>query len=275
MPAGMLIRWLMTQRGLSTSSSKAADEEAGQPLLSASWEHPQNNKPPHRTDSDISTTSSSEGPVIRQSTVLELTRLSMPDTHVLLVAFVFGSAAALMSACVPYFTGLIIDYASIDPDRCALIQAATKLAPLSASGLWWHMKCACNTPKHAFAQRTVSPTIKVCAVQRSTMNYCRPQRHVFRSLLTSVLCWLYVFVHLQACVQRHYAQVGGCCRAVWRIYGPSWRPVQPGHVALECAHQAGAVQVSAGTGSGLLRLCADRYVVLCWAWLLTCVAVVM
>lgn len=123
----MLIRWLMTQRGLHPSPSKAADEEAGQPLLSASWEHPQNNKPAHKADSDASSSSSSEGPVIRQSTVLELTRLSVPDTHVLLVAFVFGSAAALMSACVPYFTGLIIDYASIDPDRHAFSVTTLKL----------------------------------------------------------------------------------------------------------------------------------------------------
>lgn len=123
----MLIRWLITQRGLSPSPSKADDEESGQPLLSASWEHPENNKPAHKAGSDISTASSSDGPVIKQSTVLELTRLSVPDTHVLLVAFVFGSAAALMSACVPYFTGLIIDYASIDPDRHAFSVTTLKL----------------------------------------------------------------------------------------------------------------------------------------------------
>lgn len=113
------MRWLMTQRGTSPPSSKQPDEEAGQPLLSASWECPENNKAPGKDGAGSSSSSSSggEGPVVQQATVLELMRLSVPDTPVLLVAFVFGSAAALMSACVPYFTGLIIDYASIDPDR--------------------------------------------------------------------------------------------------------------------------------------------------------------
>jgi hypothetical protein len=118
--AGMLMRWLMTQRGTSSpSSSKQPDEESGQPLLSASWEYPENNKASGKdgSGSSSSSSSSSEGPVVQQATVLELMRLSVPDTPVLLVAFVFGSAAALMAACVPYFTGLIIDYASIDPDR--------------------------------------------------------------------------------------------------------------------------------------------------------------
>lgn len=112
----MLMRWLMTQRGLNTPSSKDITDEE-QPLLPASWERPENNKPPYKDDSDGNSSDGGGVPVVQQSTVLELMRLSVPDTPVLLVAFVFGSAAALMSACVPYFTGLIIDYASIDPDR--------------------------------------------------------------------------------------------------------------------------------------------------------------
>ena len=54
---------------------------------------------------------------INQATVMELIHLSAPDWMVILVAFLAGGVAALMSACVPYYTGLIIDYASIDPDR--------------------------------------------------------------------------------------------------------------------------------------------------------------
>lgn len=110
------MRWLMTQRGRSPPSSKQTDEE--QPLLPASWECPENNKPPYKEGGDSSSGAGGGTQGVQQSTVLELLRLSVPDTPVLLVAFVFGSAAALMSACVPYFTGLIIDYASIDPDRC-------------------------------------------------------------------------------------------------------------------------------------------------------------
>jgi hypothetical protein len=121
----MLIRWLMQQRGTSPPSSKQLDEEAAQPLLPASWERPENNKPRSKTadgsggggSSSCGDSVSDDGPVLQQGTVVELLRLSVPDTPVLLAAFVFGSAAALMAACVPYFTGLIIDYASIDPDR--------------------------------------------------------------------------------------------------------------------------------------------------------------
>lgn len=116
----MLLRWLITQRGLQLPAEAAGskvDEE--QPLLSNSWEHPSNNKQLHATagSTDGSSGSGGDGPVVQQATVVELLRLSVPDTPLLLVAFLFGSAAALMSACVPFFTGQIIDYASIDPDR--------------------------------------------------------------------------------------------------------------------------------------------------------------
>lgn len=55
------------------------------------------------------------------STVLELLRMSVPDTPLLLVAFAAGAMAALGSALIPYYTGLIIDYASIDPNRYAWV----------------------------------------------------------------------------------------------------------------------------------------------------------
>lgn len=129
--AGMLLRWMMQQRGTSPPSSKQLDEEAAQPLLHASWERPENNKPQHANKTGGAGTGggsssggdsvSDDGPVLQQGTVVELLRLSVPDTPVLLAAFVFGSAAALMAACVPYFTGLIVDYASIDPDRWGLL----------------------------------------------------------------------------------------------------------------------------------------------------------
>jgi ATP-binding cassette subfamily B (MDR/TAP) protein 9 len=51
--------------------------------------------------------------------------MSLPDTPVLLAAFAAGAAAALMAALVPYYTGLIIDFASIEPNRRAA-------APLSS-----------------------------------------------------------------------------------------------------------------------------------------------
>lgn len=54
-----------------------------------------------------------------QRTVLELIKLSLPDWPLLVLAFAAGSVAALFQACIPYYTGQTIDYASIEPDRCA------------------------------------------------------------------------------------------------------------------------------------------------------------
>ncbi len=47
----------------------------------------------------------------------ELLRLSAPDTPLLLCGFSAGLVAALGAALIPYLTGQIIDYASIDPDK--------------------------------------------------------------------------------------------------------------------------------------------------------------
>lgn len=54
---------------------------------------------------------------VNQATILELLRLSLPDWPLILTAFVAGAVAALMAALIPFYTGLIIDAASIDPDR--------------------------------------------------------------------------------------------------------------------------------------------------------------
>lgn len=123
---GMLLRWLITEKGRSVG--KKADEETGtagssadssvrQPLLSpgtSSWDLPQNDKVVGSSADEDEAGSSAQ-----HSTVLELLKLSVADTPLLIGAFTFGVGAALMAACVPYFTGLIIDYASIDPDRWA------------------------------------------------------------------------------------------------------------------------------------------------------------
>lgn len=54
---------------------------------------------------------------VSQKTVLQLARMSTPDLPIVMIAFTAGSAAALFQACVPYYTGQTIDYASLDPDR--------------------------------------------------------------------------------------------------------------------------------------------------------------
>lgn len=114
---GLVLRWLIYNRGR-PAASKADEESAGaeitRPLLAASWELPENNKRIGAAGKDAE---EPEQKPLQPGTVLELVRMTVPDMPVLLFAFLFGVAAALMAACVPYFTGLIIDYASIDPDR--------------------------------------------------------------------------------------------------------------------------------------------------------------
>lgn len=61
------------------------------------------------------------------ATISELLRLSLPDGLILLLAFTAGAAAALGQALVPYFTGKIIDYASIDPNPAEFRLTTLKL----------------------------------------------------------------------------------------------------------------------------------------------------
>ncbi len=53
----------------------------------------------------------------KHSVIHELLSLAVPDLHLTFIALTAGCVAALGSALVPYYTGLVIDYASIDPDR--------------------------------------------------------------------------------------------------------------------------------------------------------------
>ncbi|PSC71292.1 ATP-binding cassette sub-family B member 9 [Micractinium conductrix] len=61
------------------------------------------------------------------ATIPELIGLSAPDTHILMLAFTAGAAAALGQALIPYYTGKIIDYASIDPDPPAFKRTTLKM----------------------------------------------------------------------------------------------------------------------------------------------------
>jgi ATP-binding cassette subfamily B (MDR/TAP) protein 9 len=51
------------------------------------------------------------------ATISELLLLSKPDAVFNSIALTAGCVAALCTALVPYYTGLVIDYASIEPDR--------------------------------------------------------------------------------------------------------------------------------------------------------------
>jgi len=54
---------------------------------------------------------------VRHATIRALLGFAAPDALLLTTGFVFGSLAALGMALVPYLSGQVIDYASIDPDR--------------------------------------------------------------------------------------------------------------------------------------------------------------
>lgn len=54
---------------------------------------------------------------VRHATIMALLGFAAPDTALLSCGFVFGSLAALGMALIPYYTGKVIDYASIDPDK--------------------------------------------------------------------------------------------------------------------------------------------------------------
>ncbi|GAB4821914.1 hypothetical protein N2152v2_008960 [Parachlorella kessleri] len=61
------------------------------------------------------------------ATIMALVKLSAPDTPILLLAFTAGAAAALGQALIPYYTGQIIDYASIDPNPRLFRETTLKL----------------------------------------------------------------------------------------------------------------------------------------------------
>jgi len=65
-------------------------------------------------------------------TVRFLLRLSLPDVHIMMAAFSAGAVAALAAALIPYYSGLIIDYASIDPDRPKFVSTIIRLVVVAA-----------------------------------------------------------------------------------------------------------------------------------------------
>ncbi|KAG7669825.1 hypothetical protein Ndes2437B_g06013 [Nannochloris sp. 'desiccata'] len=93
-------------------------------LLETTTEKRAGNENPSSSSSDESGEGDSEA---RKATIGALLKLSAPDYVILLLAFTSGAAAALGQALVPYYTGRIIDYASIDPDPSAFKKTTVKL----------------------------------------------------------------------------------------------------------------------------------------------------
>ena len=78
---------------------------------------PHSSAPASSSPSSPSSAASAAAAAAARKTLSHLMLLSVPDFHINLIAFLCGSIAALALALVPYYTGLIIDYASIEPDQ--------------------------------------------------------------------------------------------------------------------------------------------------------------
>lgn len=77
----------------------------------------------------------------KNTTIIALLRLAAVDTPILVFAFAAGIIAALGQALIPYFTGKIVDYASIDPNPSAFRITTLKLLGVAAA-------CALFTGNH-------------------------------------------------------------------------------------------------------------------------------
>ena len=71
--------------------------------------------------------SKEESKETNHATIAMLLGFAAPDWFLLICAFMAGSLAALGQALIPYYTGRIIDYASIDPDRLQFKHTTAKL----------------------------------------------------------------------------------------------------------------------------------------------------
>ncbi|KFM26191.1 ATP-binding cassette sub-family B member 9 [Auxenochlorella protothecoides] len=78
-------------------------------------------------DDDENASESHKGAHGDTPTVSTLVRMASSDTPILALAFAAGAAAALGQALIPYYTGRIIDAASIDPDPAALRRFTLRL----------------------------------------------------------------------------------------------------------------------------------------------------
>lgn len=83
---------------------------------------------------------------VNRKNLYELLAMSAPDWHIIVCAFGLGAVAALAQATIPYYTGQVIDYASIDPDRCVGCLLACMHVYLHACLLACTLACmlACN-----------------------------------------------------------------------------------------------------------------------------------
>lgn len=121
----MVTRWKRQAALRAPPSSIGSDDEVTAPLLGGDGSSP--GKAEGGPTAAAAPDSAEHGEETRRATIGALLKLSAPDTPILLLAFTAGAAAALGQALVPYYTGRIIDYASIDPHRKKFERTTLKL----------------------------------------------------------------------------------------------------------------------------------------------------
>lgn len=124
----MITRWKRQAALRAPPSSNGSDEDITAPLLGGSSPGKvEDGHTPAPATSAAPGSGGDHGEEKRRATIGALLKLSAPDAPILLLAFTAGAAAALGQALVPYYTGRIIDYASIDPHRKKFERTTIKL----------------------------------------------------------------------------------------------------------------------------------------------------
>ena len=97
--------------------ARSSGDSLEEPLLSGQTGQTEDKKA-EAVKASVKAKKAAAAAVTRHKTVSELIKMALPDSLINCIALGAGCIAALGSALVPYYTGLVIDYASIDPDRC-------------------------------------------------------------------------------------------------------------------------------------------------------------
>ena len=118
--ASKIIKW--KQAGYEADAE--AREEATRPLL-----QPEDGTEGRKSDK---ATAKAKKAAVSNKTVSELIAMALPDLPINCIALAAGCVAALGSALVPYYTGQVIDYASIEPDQTKFLSTCWRLVLVAA-----------------------------------------------------------------------------------------------------------------------------------------------
>ncbi|GAX81286.1 hypothetical protein CEUSTIGMA_g8718.t1 [Chlamydomonas eustigma] len=118
---------------LSKEAREANNEDVTAPLL-PSYDQEEKGKPHKEKAVKKGLSASAAGGNKNNATISELLLLSRPDAVFNCIALTAGCVAALCTALVPYYTGLVIDFASIEPDRSKFVSTCLILVLVAALG---------------------------------------------------------------------------------------------------------------------------------------------